>query len=73
MSPFTQDGRKYLTAEELVERWRGLVSAGTLANWRSSGRGPIWTQLGRAISYAVVDVETWEAANRRGTTRAKET
>jgi len=29
------DEKIYLTEEELVERWRGAVSPGTLRNWRS--------------------------------------
>jgi hypothetical protein len=32
--------RKYLTAEEVAERYRGAVSVGTLRNWRAMPRWP---------------------------------
>lgn len=72
MSPIIEGGRTYLTPEELVGRWRGVVSARTLDNWRSLGRGPIWTQVHRRILYALADVERWECERRKGTTRPEE-
>jgi hypothetical protein len=32
--------RKYLTAEEVSDRYRGAVSVGTLRNWRAMRVGP---------------------------------
>jgi hypothetical protein len=34
------EDRKYLTAEEVAERYRGAVSVGTLRNWRAMRVGP---------------------------------
>ncbi len=40
--------QRYLTAEEVSERYRGAISLGTLANWRS-------VEAGRALGIAVHD------------------
>jgi hypothetical protein len=37
---------KYLTADEVVERYRGEVSAGTLRNWRAQRVGPPFIKIG---------------------------
>src|SRR5262249_43019815 len=57
----------YLTEEELVERWRGVVSAGTLRNWRSlSSRkagadSPPYMKIGKSILYGPKEaLEAWE-------------
>jgi hypothetical protein len=39
-------------------------------NWRWLGEGPAYLKLGRVIAYRLDDVETFEAAHRRGS-RAK--
>jgi predicted site-specific integrase-resolvase len=56
-----------LTPEELANRLQ--LSTWTLAHWRSQGVGPIWTKVGSRIRYALVDVEVWQAQQRRGTTK----
>ncbi|CAJ0682357.1 hypothetical protein R77591_01800 [Ralstonia mannitolilytica] len=55
----------FLSAEELVERWRGAVTLGTLANWRAKGRGPAYMKLGAKVRYPLAQVEAWEAANMK--------
>ena len=52
-----------LTAVELSERWRGLVSLQTLANWRSQGRGPCYIKVGRKVLYPLDAVEEFEQKN----------
>lgn len=42
------DGRKYLTAEEVADRYRGSVSLGTLRNWRAMRLGPSFIKIGKA-------------------------
>lgn len=54
----------YLTAEELVERYRGKITAGTLANWRSRREGPNFVKIGGKVLYATRDVISWELARR---------
>lgn len=57
--------RTFLTPDELVERWSGAVTRGTLANWRSQGEGPAFVKFGNRVRYPMVKVEAWEAANLR--------
>ena len=45
--------RKYLTAEEVAQRYRGAVSVGTLGNWRAMRVGPAFVKIGKAVLYAV--------------------
>ena len=54
---------KYLTTDELATRWKGAVTAGTLVNWRSRGRGPAFVKLGSRVRYPLAMVLEWEAAN----------
>jgi hypothetical protein len=44
------------------------VSAKTLANWRSLGQGPAYTQYhGRRVAYLVEDLVAFRSANRVAT------
>jgi len=52
---------KYLTAEQLRQRWGGNVSVRTLSNWRSLGTGPKFTKLGGRVVYPLHEVEAFEA------------
>ena len=56
-----KDRRNLLKPEELAHRWR--ISAVTLANWRSEGKGPPYIKMGQVL-YDLVDVEKYEAKNR---------
>jgi hypothetical protein len=51
---------EYLTADELVTRWKGTVKKATLKNWRSSGKGPKFTKPGKEILYPITEVEKYE-------------
>jgi hypothetical protein len=44
------EDRKYLTAEEVAERYRGAVSVGTLRNWRAMRVGPAFVKSGKQSS-----------------------
>lgn len=55
----------FLTEEEVVARYRYVLTAGTLRNWRSKGHGPAFVRVGKAVLYARRDLETWEALRRR--------
>lgn len=56
--------KKYLTPEELAERWEHRITVGTLANWRAKKRnqGPSFTKLGGRVVYPIEGVEAYEAA-----------
>jgi hypothetical protein len=38
----------FLTLNEIVERYRGQISEGTLRNWRSMRIGPSFIKIGKA-------------------------
>ena len=54
----------FLTAEEVVDRYRGQLTAGTLANWRVRRIGPDYVKIGKAVLYPLVALEAWDAQNR---------
>lgn len=55
---------KFLTAEEVTERYRGGVSIGTLRNWRAMKIGPSFVKIGRAVLYPIDELEAWDEKNR---------
>ncbi|MFH0025054.1 hypothetical protein ACFZAC_26150 [Pseudomonas fluorescens] len=54
---------KYLKPSELCDRWNGATTIGTLANWRSKGKGPPFIKFGSSVRYPIDLVEKWEAEN----------
>jgi hypothetical protein len=61
----------FLTAEEVVERYRGQLSIGTLANWRVKRIGPDFVKIGKAVLYPLGSLEAWDAQNRVACRRLK--
>jgi hypothetical protein len=57
------DGRKFLTPEEVTERYRGTISVGTLRNWRSMRIGPAFVKLGKSVLYPTSELEVWDQKN----------
>ncbi|CEG10415.1 hypothetical protein BN961_03855 [Afipia felis] len=55
---------KFLTPEEVSERYRGSVSVGTLRNWRAMKVGPSFVKIGRAVLYPINELEAWDEGNR---------
>lgn len=55
---------KFLTAEEVAERYRGSVSVGTLRNWRAMKIGPSFVKIGKAVLYPIEELEAWDEKNR---------
>lgn len=53
----------YLTSDEVVERYRGQLSEGTLRNWRSMQIGPSFIKIGKSILYPVDELDRWDRAN----------
>lgn len=52
---------KYMNAKEVEARWRGAITAGTLANWRSKKIGPPFVKFRSRVLYLISDLEAWEA------------
>lgn len=57
---------EYLTPSQLILRWDGAVTTGTLANWRSKGEGPAYSKFGSRVRYPIAKVIAWEEKNLRG-------
>jgi hypothetical protein len=55
---------KFLTAEEVAERYRGGISVGTLRNWRAMRLGPSFVKVGKAVLYPVDELDAWDEKNR---------
>ncbi|MCU4161813.1 helix-turn-helix domain-containing protein [Acidiphilium sp. AL] len=53
----------YLTLEEVITRYRGQVSEGTLRNWRAMRVGPSFIKIGKAILYPVSELDRWDKFN----------
>lgn len=52
-----------LTSEDVVERYRGQLSEGTLRNWRSMRIGPSFIKIGKSVLYPVDELDRWGRAN----------
>jgi hypothetical protein len=55
--------RKYLTAEEVSDRYRGAVSVGTLRNWRAKRVGAAFIKIGKAVLYPIDELDAWDKRN----------
>ncbi|AFK54087.1 helix-turn-helix transcriptional regulator [Tistrella mobilis] len=55
--------RKFLTADEVAERYRGEISVGTLRNWRAMRVGPGFVKIGKAVLYPVDELDAWDEKN----------
>ena len=53
----------FLTLEEVVERYRGQISEGTLHNWCSLRVGPSFIKIGKAVSYPLEELDRWDRRN----------
>jgi hypothetical protein len=53
----------FLTLNEVIERYRGQISEGTLRNWRSMRVGPSFLKLGKAVLYPLEQLDRWDRRN----------
>jgi hypothetical protein len=60
---FLVTDNKYLTPEEVSERYRGEISVGTLRNWRVARIGPTFIKIGKAVLYPVDELDAWDRKN----------
>ena len=54
---------KFLTAEEVSERYRGAVTVSTLENWRALRIGPPFVKIGKAVLYPIEELDAWDRQN----------
>jgi hypothetical protein len=54
---------KFLTAEEVSERYRGEITVGTLRNWRTMRIGPAFVKIGKAVLYPIQELDAWDQKN----------
>ena len=54
---------KFLTPEEVSERYRGGISVGTLRNWRAMRVGPTFVKVGKAVLYPIRSLDAWDEKN----------
>lgn len=59
----------FLTPAQVVERWNHAVTVGTLANWRSEGKGPPFQKFGSRVRYPLTTLVAWEGQNMHLTGR----
>lgn len=60
-----------LTDEDVVARYRGRITLGTLRNWRAAKKGPPYLKIGKAVLYrrdALIAWETLHAVKCDGST-----
>jgi hypothetical protein len=50
----------FLTLNEVVERYRGQISEGTLRNWRSMRVGASFLKVGKTVLYPLEELDRWD-------------
>ena len=55
--------KRYLTQDEVADRYRGLISVRTLANWRSMRIGPKFLKCGKTVLYEEGGLDAWDERN----------
>lgn len=53
---------KYMTPAEVEQEFK--IKKGTLANWRSQGRGPSYIKCGRKVLYSAEKFVEWLESNK---------
>jgi hypothetical protein len=54
---------KFLTPEEVPQRYRGEVTVGTLRNWRAMRIGPTFVKIGKAVLYPTAELDACDKKN----------
>lgn len=52
-----------LTDEDVVARYRGRITPGTLRNWRALKIGPPYIKVGKAVLYSRAALQAWDKRN----------
>jgi hypothetical protein len=56
-------GEDLLTDEDVVARYRGRITLGTLRNWRALKIGPPYIKVGKAVLYSRTALQAWDKHN----------
>jgi hypothetical protein len=54
---------RFLSAQEVSDRYDGKISVRTLANWRNLGSGPPYSKIGGRVLYPAEKLVEWEQRN----------
>ena len=52
-----------LTDDEVVARYKGRITLGTLRNWRALKLGPPYLKVGKAVLYSRSALQAWDKRN----------
>lgn len=52
-----------MTDEDVVARYRGRITLGTLRNWRALKIGPPYIKVGKAVLYSRASLQAWDKRN----------
>lgn len=52
-----------LTDDEVVARYKGRITLGTLRNWRALKLGPPYVKVGKAVLYSRAALQAWDKRN----------
>ena len=52
-----------LTDDEVVARYKGRITLGTLRNWRALKLGPPYVKVGKAVLYSRAALQAWDRRN----------
>jgi hypothetical protein len=55
---------RFLTPDEVAQRYRGGISVGTLRNWRAQRIGPSFVKIGKAVLYSTSELDAWDEKNK---------
>jgi hypothetical protein len=56
-------GPPYLTVYEVIDRYRGQISEGTLRNWRAMRIGPSFIKIGKVPLYPLEELDRCDRSN----------
>lgn len=62
-APQQPEQRRFLTAQEVSDRYHGAISVRTLSNWRNLGSGPAYSKIGGRVLYPSDKLVEWEQRN----------
>jgi len=57
--------KTFLTPDQLSDRWEGVISVQTLANWRSNNTGPKPFKAGGKVLYSLDAVLAFEESRHK--------
>ena len=61
-----QERKTFLTPDQVVARWEGVISLQTVTNWRNKKvkKGPAYHKIGGKVLYDLEDIKFYERVGR---------